>query len=323
VSAAALTVIELAPMIRELERTVVKDKSYRQYPVGQDAARFLRALRWSGAPANTLDTYETVLCRLAIDHADFESLEGFCSPVGTEYLREFLDRRWGDSALATRANRLAVLRSFFKWAVGEGRATSNPTMTIKGPRRRNSERQAYGRDIITRLVTAQPELRDQCALQLLARMGLRKNELRLLQIGHVDLTRNLITIHGKGDKVVVLPIAFAGLRDDLYLHVQGESRESGEYLLYPKDDRRRPMDPSSLHRWLKRCLENAGLPATIKTHELRHSAADDLWRVTGNLLLAQQLLRHESVETTRQYLHPTREDLAKAMRAVDDSWGEA
>ncbi len=74
-------------------------------------------------------------------------------------------------------------------------------------------------------------------------------------------------------------------------------RDPAEYLVYPRTDPSRPMDPASLHRWLKRCLERAGLPPTIKTHELRHSAADNWWRETGNLLLAQQLLRHESVAT--------------------------
>ena len=59
------------------------------------------------------------------------------------------------------------------------------------------------------------------------------------------------------------------------------------------------MDPASVHRWFKQCLERAGLPSTIKLHELRHSAADNLWRETGNLMLAQQLLRHASVATTQ------------------------
>jgi hypothetical protein len=41
-------------------------------------------------------------------------------------------------------------------------------------------------------------------------------------------------------------------------------------------------------------------------------SADNLWRETGNLLLAQQLLRHESV-ATQNYLHPSRDDLANAL----------
>lgn len=78
------------------------------------------------------------------------------------------------------------------------------------------------------------------------------------------------------------------------------------------------MDAASVHRWFKQRLDQAGLPATIRMHELRHSAADNLWRETGNLLLAQQLLRHESVQTTQAYLHPNRDDLAAALERLDN-----
>ena len=51
--------------------------------------------------------------------------------------------------------------------------------------------------------------------------------------------------------------------------------------------------------------------------ELRHSAADNLWRASGNLMLAQQLLRHESVSTTQIDLHPNRDDLAAALQSLE------
>jgi hypothetical protein len=38
-----------------------------------------------------------------------------------------------------------------------------------------------------------------------------------------------------------------------------------------------------------------------------------VYRQTGNVMLAKQLLRHESVATTQAYLHPTRDDLADAL----------
>jgi integrase len=158
---------------------------------------------------------------------------------------------------------------------------------------------------------AQPTLRDQIAIQLLGRLALRKNELRLLKIRDFDLGRGTFTVHGKGGKVVVMPIAFEDLKTDLELHLI--DREPDEYLIYPCSHTTRPMDPASLHRWFKRCLDRAGMPTTIKIHELRHSAADALWRDSGNLMLAQQLLRHESVATTQAYLHPTRDDLEAAL----------
>jgi hypothetical protein len=37
---------------------------------------------------------------------------------------------------------------------------------------------------------------------------------------------------------------------------------------------------------------------------------------TEDLLLAQQLLRHESVATTQAYLHPTRDDLSDALASL-------
>jgi integrase len=316
-----LRVSDLGPMIREAELRV-KDKSYRSCPIGQEVGRFLRSFKWSGNEKSSTDQYEAALAKFAVRHSDFESLEQFASPIGTEYALVFLDQLWGEAARATQAQKLAILKSFFNWAVGERRMAYNPIAHVKAPRRRKAERVAYPRAVIVHLVNQQETLRDQVGIQLVARLGLRKNELRLLRVGDIDLTRNLLTVHGKGGHVQVMPIEFKQLRDDLYLHVNGEGRAAAEYLIYPKRATHRPMDRSSIHRWFKRCLERAELPQTVKLHEMRHSAGDEIWRVTGNLVLAQQLLRHSSVKTTEDYLHPQREDLAAGMRAVDKAWSE-
>lgn len=314
-------VTPIGPILREADARV-KDKTYRRSPVGQHVGRFLRAKRWEGRTEATRDSYETTLARLAVDHDDFPGLEGFCSPVGTEYLREFLDRHWADAAVATRANRLAAVHSCFQWALAEGLIPWDPSAPIKSPgQRRRSERQAYPQDIIHRLVAAQPTMRDQCAIQLVARLGLRKNELRVLRVGEIDLARNLLTVHGKGGHVDVMPIGLPSLADDLANHVNWDERKPDEYLVYPRRRKRDPMDPASLHRWFKRCLERADLPATVKLHEMRHTAADHLYRQTGDIVRASQLLRHSSVATTEGYLHPTRRDLADALAALDKGWG--
>src|SRR4051794_33929890 len=104
-----------AARVREAERNAVKNKSYRATPVGGEIGRFLRALRWSDKSQNTLDTYEIVLSRLAIDFAHYEHIDQF----DTDTLRGFLDDHWGDASAATRANRLAAVRSFFNWAVDD------------------------------------------------------------------------------------------------------------------------------------------------------------------------------------------------------------
>jgi site-specific recombinase XerD len=285
----------------------MKDKGYRVSPVGGEVGRFLRSLRWADKTQNTLDTYELVLSRLALDFAHYEHLGEFT----TESLRDFLDEHWGEAAPATRRQRLAIVKSFFRFAVEERGLEHSPAERIKPPKEQSVERQAYAPDVIERLRAAQPTLREQVAVQLLGRLALRKNELRLLKVGDFDLGKGTVCIHGKGGKVVVMPIGFVDLAEDLRLELMARGAE--EHLLYPKKDPSRPMDAATVHRWFKRALERAGLPDTIKLHELRHSAADHLWRETGNLVLAQLLLRHESVATTQRYLHPTRTDLADAL----------
>jgi site-specific recombinase XerD len=79
------------------------------------------------------------------------------------------------------------------------------------------------------------------------------------------------------------------------LNLELLTREPHEYLLYPRQRKTDPMDAASLHRWFKRALQRAGLSESIKIHELRHSAADNLYRATGDIVLSQQLLRHSSI----------------------------
>lgn len=315
---ATLPVTERARMMRELDlasRLAVKDKTYQQTPIGREVRLWLQTLRFQGSPQTTLDAYEQCLAWFSIDFADLEP-EAFCSSDGVALIRDFLVRHWGTSALDTRRARLYALRSFFKWLVEERDLSYSPAARIKPPRAGETLRIAHPATEIIQLISRQPSLREQCALGLCASLAFRKEDLRLLQIRDVDLTRELVWLrHRKGGEDLLLPIGYPQLRDSLYLHIQGDGRAPHEYLLYPRNHRHRPLDRSSLHRWFKRCLERADLP-DFPLHELRHTAGDEMWRATGNLVLAQQLLGHKSLETTRRYLHPTPEDLRSGMRLV-------
>jgi len=315
-AAKTLLTAEALAYAAQVRAAAMKEKGYRVSFVGGEVGRFMRSMRWSDRTQNSLDTYEIVLSRLSIDFAHFTTLEEFT----TEVVRDFLEEHWGDAAPATRRNRLSIVKSFFKFCVLERGLSQNPADRITPPKRRSVEREAYSPDIIESLRAAQPELREQIAIQLLGRLALRKNELRLLKIKDIDLTKGTVLIHGKGGKVVVMPLAFDDLKEDLHLELLTRGRD--EYLLYPRERKTDPMDAASLHRWFKRALSRAGLSESIKLHELRHSAADNLWRQTGNLMLAQQLLRHESVATTQAYLHPTRDDLAAALQGLSTTTRE-
>jgi integrase len=67
------------------------------------------------------------------------------------------------------------------------------------------------------------------------------------------------------------------------------------------------------------CLRRAGLSDAWSLHDLRRAAADALYAVTDDVVLAQQLLRHSDIRTTRGYLSPSMERLATGMRRLEAS----
>jgi hypothetical protein len=58
----------------------------------------------------------------------------------------------------------------------------------------------------------------------------------------------------------------------------------------------------------------------IQTHELRYTAAQELHDLTENIVLSQQLLRHEDIRTTRGYVRDSQERLRAAQAALEASW---
>ena len=324
--------IRFGPLIRHLAAEAgldMKNKAYRASPVGETVGRYLNEIQFAGLARNTLDSYEQVLAWLAAAHDDLPEVGAFCRPGGTEMLEEFLHTNWGSSAETTRSHRWTVLNQFFRWCVEKEQLRFNPMSRVRRPRspKRAKKRQAYEQTIVKRLVMAQEPLRDRCACGLL-RLALRKMDLGLIQLRDVDLARDVIWLrHPKGGGEDVLPIVFDDLRSDLAAHLAERTLEAGkdpgdEFLLYPRNRRERPMDPSSVHRWFKRCLSNAGLAESIVMHELRHTAADNVWRESKNIVMAQKLLRHKSPATTADYLHPTEDDLRAALRVVEEAYNE-
>jgi integrase len=299
--------------------SVVLDKSYRAYPLGELVGRYMRTLRFEGAKRNTLESYETVL-RLFVRHfRDFEDLQPFVRPGGVELLYDFLGHHWADSSAATKRHRLAVLRSFFDWAVRIDLLLGNPGDKVRLPKERSPERRPHEPDEIKRIASCQKRLQDKAAILIMGQLGLRKMECARIRARDVDLTNDVIYIgDSKSGKPFEQVIEFRDVREALTWWLR-EDPHPDEYLVArASGDRRKPLDESSVHRWFKRCLERAG-SEDFPMHELRHSAGHFIHRATGDLIAAQKLLRHASVKTTQDYLHPSSEDLRARIRQSEGS----
>jgi integrase/recombinase XerC len=314
----------------------MRDGTWREEDLGRDVDRFLLNLRTArDAAPRTLEDYESILARFVVEHAHLE-LGDFEGGAGAERVLEFVARNWGDGAPGTRRKVISVFASFFRWATRSDRITANPMDRIDRPRRRRAERHAHTPERIKAIIAAQPALRDRVAIALLARLGLRKNELRLLRWRDVDLGRGELRVHGKGGKIADIPIVYEDLLRDLAALSLESGGRAGDYLLYPvrignaRTNRNlqgivamypdRPMQPSTMHRWWKRCLRHAGA-VDFPMHELRHSAGDEFRRTVKDLELTRVFMRHASITTTSEhYMHASRDELVRAMRLVDKNW---
>jgi integrase/recombinase XerC len=335
----SLTLGEAARIMRE----AVKDKSYRSTPVGLEVAHFIRWFRNEyGATAETLRDYEAILSKLALDHADLE-LTAFEPPAGTTRLREFIDERWGEAAPRTRKKVRAVLMSFFRWAQGEFKLQGNPVVPIRSPRLRDIERPLFDRDVVDRIVAAQPELRDRVALKLLFLIGIRKGSLAQLRLKDFDLGRRRVRVHSKGGKIRNLPLPTEELRQELELLILG--RDPNEYLLFPEvkaprwqkgqvsgedkaeiavvhANRLKPLSSTALHRWWYRCLQRAGVVEPgqtkgMKMHAARYTAGTEFYLATGDIRATQQLLGHEDIGTTANiYVQPNEASLERKLAEI-------
>lgn len=86
-------------------------------------------------------------------------------------------------------------------------------------------------------------------------------------------------------------------------------------------DRTKALAVHGLHDWWYRRLEVAGVVAQGVTrgqrmHKSRHSAAQRVLDVTGNVMAAKELLGHSSVATTERYLGPDPDALHEQLRQV-------
>ena len=150
---------------------------------------------------------------------------------------------------------------------------------------------------------ARQYLRDSAILEMLFSTGLRVSELCALN-ADVDLSRDELSVRGKGEKVRVVFLSSAA-KDAVRAYLK--AREDMEEALFvdgrPKAPHR--ITPRDVQRHLKAYVARAGITSVVTPHTLRHSFATDLLSNGADIRSVQQLLGHASINTTQIYTHIT------------------
>jgi site-specific recombinase XerD len=290
-------------------------------------ARYARSLAARDASPHTVRSYAGAigpyLARLATRGVDWRQ-------PGRVELRAYLAELAEGRARRTVAQRLAAIRSFYRWAAhGSPGAIATPRLPRRLPgvvdvasveRLIDAASTPTGRDPELARALA---LRDGAIVETAYAAGLRISEIAEATVTSVDLRRGEVRVLGKGRKerfsllgrpaCDAIGAYLADGRPALLSRRQGAAATDAEPALF-LNSRGAAIGVRGIRYRLERHRREAGLPEDVHPHTLRHSFATHLLDGGADLRVVQELLGHESLATTQVYTHVSPARLRSAYR---------
>jgi len=227
-------------------------------------------------------------------------------------------------SVRSQEKHLSCAKGFSRFLYEKDYLSSDPGKMLKSPKQpKRLPRVILDSSELKKLLAA-PDMRtnqgqrDRIILEILYDTGIRASEMANLKVHDLDLKGGYgQVLGGKGAKDRVVPISkrvCSLIRDYLLMvrpHYLGSNRDEG-YLVLNRYGTR--MTTNAVWFTVKRCAKAAGIRKNISTHTFRHSCATHMLKNGAPVRHIQELLGHESLETTQVYTHVTINDL-KAIHA--------
>lgn len=291
---------------------------------------FLGRLAARDASEHTRRSYRTALTQY-FDFLDVRDVDWRRPPrpLIRGYLAELAERPLARRSIS---NRLAALRSFYRWARREGLVEADPWSAALTPRQPRRLPQVLGVAEVTSLIGGAADsserralvLRDLAIVETIYAAGLRISELSAAMLVDLDLGRGELRVIGKGRKERVTLLG-GPAREALARYLRegrpaliaegglAGSADSGLIFLNSKGA---PLSVRGLRYRLDRLMRAAGMPSGSSPHTLRHSFASHLLEGGADLRVVQELLGHASLGTTQVYTHVSPARLRSAYRSA-------
>lgn len=282
-------------------------------------AQFLNFLAVEkNASNNTLSAYRNDLQQF-VKFLDSKGLAlNWQHLTGTHIIAYVQDLRTSQYKDATVARKVASVKSFFGFAVAESIVEQDPTEHLKSPQVGKSLPRTLTVQEVDELLeqpsrknTAEAQ-RDRAMLELLYATGLRVTELVSLDMTHISLESDPVTVTctGKGERERVLPIPqrpVEELRQYIFKIrprlVRGRKQDGRQPLFVNRRGER--LTRQGFWLILKNYAREAKLGKGITPHTLRHTYATHMLSGGMPLRNVQDALGHASISTTQIYTQLT------------------
>ena len=222
--------------------------------------------------------------------------------------------------------RLCALRHFYKYMVRREMVKDNPFVFVSSPKTEKTLPKFLYKDQVREILDENKKrddllaYRDQAILSTLYYSGIRASELVSLELQSVSLSRRTLRVLGKGNKERIVPISEECKKDiETYMkttRVELASRnKEGTKVLFLNDHGNK-LTTRGLEYILDQIEQKTGSFVGLHPHILRHSFATHLLENGADLRIIQELLGHESLNTTQVYTHVTEESMKETYLAA-------
>jgi len=271
----------------------------------QEFTTYMRDLR--GVSESSLKGYRSVLRKFLIFTFGLEALDlaNISRSDVIDYIIAASRRAPGNRSITTQMRRVC---NFLQWA---GYIDNNLAETI--PKKKSRRRQNIPRyleiekiDHLLKFIKGRKNLgiRNYAMCLIMARLGLRAEEVLRIRLKDIDWRQGLLTVRGKGGYEDDMPIPH-DVRDAIIEYIKDDRKGNSKSLFVSS----RPpyyelKNTEVVNTYLKEaCKETKiALPQThIGSHIFRHSAATDLLRKGAPIEEIANFLRHRSRASTQIY----------------------
>ena len=272
------------------------------------------------AYARDLADAEASLGSKGLIEADETAIESWFASLSTRGL-----------SAATAARRRSAVRQFYRFALGEGWRTDDPSRRLDAPKQGRPLPRTLSRDEIERLLAAAAASDRIGAVRMLALVemayasGLRVSELLGLRVEAVRRDPAWLVVRGKGGKERLAPLNTAAreavktwlaVRDAARKPAKDKKAAPDSVWLFPSSAADGHLTPRRFAQMLDQAAIDAGIdPARVSPHVLRHAFATHLLEGGADLRVVQTLLGHADIGTTQIYTHVATDRLSQVVHS--------
>jgi integrase/recombinase XerD len=215
---------------------------------------------------------------------------------------------------ATAARRRSAVRQFYRFCLGEGWRSDDPSRRLDAPRQGRTLPKTLSTEEVSRLLTASATRDGASGLRLVALVelayasGLRVSELLALRLEAVQRDPAFLIVRGKGGKERLAPLN-ASAREAVKAWLVARNAAKPEAVpespwLFPSTGSSGHLTPRRFAQMLDKAAIDAGIdPARVSPHVLRHAFATHLLEGGADLRVVQTFLGHADIATTQIYTH--------------------